>query len=88
MPCAAYPLYERTAKILLIMMQTAGGGTAYKCRQSDIAFALGISRMSTSKALQYLSGLGLVELGYGQIKVPNPERLTRWIKAQTEGKRS
>ena len=78
------PLNERTAKILLIMMQAAGGKKIYECRQSDIAFALGISRMSISKALQYLSSLGLLELGYRQIRIPNPERLANWVKAQTE----
>ena len=78
------PLNERTAKIILIMMQAAGDEKIYECRQSDIAFALGISRMSISKALQYLSGLGLLELGYRQIRVPNPERLANWIKAQAE----
>lgn len=78
------PLNERTAKTILIMMQAAGGEKVYECRQSDIAFALGISRMSISKALQYLSGLGLLELGYRQIRIPNPERLARWVKVQTD----
>ena len=78
------PLNERTAKILLIMMQTAKDDKVYECRQSDIAFALGVSRMSISKALQHLSGLGLLELGYGQIRVPSPERLASWVKVQTD----
>lgn len=78
------PLTERTAKILLIMMQTAGKNLTFECRQSDLAFALGISRMSMSKALQKLSRLGLIELGYGEIRISDPEKLAIWVREQTD----
>ena len=73
------PIRARTAKILLIMMRSSGDINAFKCRQSDLAYTLGVSRMSLSKALKQLARLGLIETGYGEIKVPNFETLAAWV---------
>lgn len=74
------PIRERTAKILLSIAQLAGNTKSFKCRQSDLAFTLGISRVSTGKALKQLEHLGLLELGYGVIELPYPDRLTDWVE--------
>ena len=44
--------------------------------------AAGSSRVSVGKALKELERRDLIELGYGQIMVPDGERLTDWIKEQ------
>ena len=61
------------------MLQTAGGNQTFEYRQSELAFALGVSRTSLRTALKQLRELGLVETGYGQIRVPEPDRMQRWV---------
>ena len=73
------PLLERTAKILQIMIGTGGNPKSLDCRQSDLAYTLGVSRVSLGKALQKLAKLGLVELGYGHIQLPDPAKLKVWV---------
>lgn len=73
------PMRERTAKVLFTLIQTAGDVDAFECRQSDLAFALGVSRTSLSTALKQLVELELVETGYGQIKLPDPDRMRDWV---------
>lgn len=73
------PLTQRTAKVLLLMMKTSGADRHFKARQSDLAFALGISRVSLGKALGKLKDLGLIEIGYGQISLINPEDMENWV---------
>lgn len=78
------PMRERTAKILLTLMQSAGTPDAFKCRQSDLAFTLGVSRMSLSTALKQLAALGLVETGYGEVRLPEPDRMADWVARKCE----
>lgn len=73
------PMRERTAKVLFTLLQTAGGDRSFKYRQSDLAFALGVSRTSLNAALKQLRALGLIETGYGQIHVSEPEMMERWV---------
>ena len=73
------PIRERTAKILLSMLRSASGVQSFNYRQSELAHALGISRTSLSTALRQLKSLGLIEIGYGQIHVPNAGRLHDWV---------
>ena len=73
------PMRERTAKVLFTMLQTAGGEQSFDYRQSELAFALGVSRTSLSKALQQLCALGLIEIGYGRIDIPDPEKMRDWV---------
>lgn len=73
------PMRERTAKVLFTLLQTAGGAQSFEYRQSDLAFALGVSRTSLSTALKQLARLGLIETGYGRINIPDPERMRDWV---------
>ncbi|MCR9077911.1 MAG: Crp/Fnr family transcriptional regulator [Hyphomonadaceae bacterium] len=75
------PMRERTAKVLWTLIQTAGDVDKFECRQSDLAFALGVSRTSLSTALKQLAVLGLVKTGYGQITLPDPEKMKDWVGA-------
>lgn len=73
------PMLERTAKVLRLIMQTSTSKDSYKCRQSDLAFTLGVSRVSLGKALRQLETLGLIELGYGEIRISSIENMEKWI---------
>ena len=79
------PIRERTAKVLLTTLQTAGSDRSFEYRQTELADALGISRTSLSTALRQLRELGLIETGYGQIRVPEPDRLQRWVAIHCGG---
>ncbi|GGX65728.1 Crp/Fnr family transcriptional regulator [Litorimonas cladophorae] len=76
------PVLERVAKVLVILMTTAGQTSQFYTRQSDLAVTLGLSRTSLSKALGRLEADGLVTRGYGQIRLPDRDRLITWITAR------
>lgn len=76
------PIREQTARILLSMTQPASTSDTLKCLQSDLAFTLGVSRVSLNRALGNLTELGLIRLGYGQIEVPSVPRLRAWVNQQ------
>lgn len=48
-------------------------------RQQDLAYTFGLSRVSVSKSLNKLQNEGLIELGYGCVRFPNPDKLKRWL---------
>lgn len=73
------PMRERTAKILLLMLQSGGGRQFFDYRQTELADALGVSRTSLNSALRQLRELGLIETGYGQIRVPDIGRMQNWV---------
>lgn len=73
------PLRERTAKVLLNLMMANEEENGLQCRQSDLAATLGVTRASLNKALQQLSDLGLIKLGYGQISLSTDEALKIWV---------
>ena len=75
------PIRERTAKILRSMSHTAGNPNLLECRQSELAYTLGVSRISLNKALKQLADLNLIELGYGKIRISNPADLSDWVAA-------
>ncbi|MEO1251096.1 MAG: Crp/Fnr family transcriptional regulator [Pseudomonadota bacterium] len=72
-------LPQRTAKLLHSMAQSSGDPHSVACRQSDLAFTLGVSRVSIGKALSGLQRSKLIRLGYGRIDIPDPSALERWI---------
>lgn len=73
------PITERTAKILRSMSHTAGNPSLLECRQSELAYTLGVSRISLNKALKRLAELDLIKLGYGQIRIPDPAYFSDWV---------
>lgn len=73
------PMRERTAKVLFTMLQTAGGDQSFAYSQSELAYALGVSRTSLHNALRQLRDLGLVETGYGRIHISDPEKMQHWV---------
>lgn len=74
------PIVERTAKTLLSMSYTLGGSTVLHSRQDDLAYTLGVTRVSLGKALKKLSKLGLIDVGYRKITIINQSELIRWVE--------
>ena len=72
-------LEVRVAKQLMRMSVSGGfSGDVLPIRQTDLAYALGLSRVSVGKALIALQERNLVELGYGEIKISDQIELRRW----------
>ncbi|MCC6924298.1 Crp/Fnr family transcriptional regulator [Novosphingobium sp.] len=72
------------AKILLALWQREGGQTTFDCTQEDLASMLGTSVMSLSKHLKVLKQAGLVETGYRQLRIVDPEVLRAWLRGQSK----
>jgi len=78
-------LHVRLAKFLLSMGQKEGqAATTIKCRQSELAFTLGVSRVALGKAVKRLYMAGLINPGYGQISLPDIARLKTWVAAESK----
>jgi CRP-like cAMP-binding protein len=73
------PILERTASVLLSMSTSSGTFTHVQCKQDELAFALGISRVSLGKALKKLERNGLIKLGYGKIQFTQRQSLEDWV---------
>ena len=62
-------LESRAANLLVMMLNESKEHLTIRCRQADLANALGVSRVSLGKALNTLKSIGLIELGYGKIVI-------------------
>ena len=71
------PLETRVAKFVASMARETADKKTIHCRQSDLAHALGVSRVSMGKSLKALEKKGLIKLGYGQITVPSIKQLSK-----------
>lgn len=74
------PLLERTASALYSMLMTSNFSNSVKCTQDQLAFNLGVSRVSIGKTLRKLEQLKLIQLGYGKINFPDTLLFKRWIE--------
>ncbi len=68
---------EQQIAMLLLRIARTGGFEEddLPLRQADIAFALGMSRVSVGKALDRLKQRGLIRLGYGKITMTDRQAL-------------
>ena len=65
--------------ILLTMAKTSWQHLDLVCRQEELAYALGVSRVSIGKALP---SMGFIRWGYRQIQRLDPEGLLNWIQSE------
>lgn len=72
-------LADRTAKLLASMAPADQTSPTIDCSQSDLGFALGVSRVAIGHALGRLEADGLVERGYGRIRLPDLAALRQRI---------
>lgn len=77
------PLKVRAAKVIAGMARTSKSPDKVESNQSELAFTLGVSRVSIGKALSALQDERLISLGYGRIGVPDRARLESWIAAHS-----
>lgn len=77
------PLAVSAAKMIAGMARSAKHVGEIECNQSDLAFTLGVSRVSIGKVLSGLQDEGLIVLGYGRIGVPDSMALDQWIASRS-----
>jgi CRP/FNR family transcriptional regulator, cyclic AMP receptor protein len=77
-------LPTRICKLLLNGKETNSKTAYVECRQEDLAFMLGVSRVSVGKALKRLQNDELVTLEYGRILLPNVERLIETVDNENQ----
>lgn len=75
------PLPVRIAYLLLTSLEDEPrrGSHEVTCRQEDLAYMLGVSRVAVGKALKSLAADGLVVRRYGNIVLPDVQRLSEWV---------
>lgn len=76
------PLVDRVGRHLIDLLRRHSEGTALPIKQSDLAEAMGASRVSISKALSQLSESGFVATGYGRIHVTDKAGLVKWLESR------
>jgi len=72
-------LQVRLARLLLASVEPGTASASVECRQEDLAFMLGVSRVAAGKALKKIQAAGLVRLGYGRIEIPSVQRLKTMV---------
>lgn len=73
----------RLAKVLLSFLSNEGVLQVVRCRQEELAYILGVTRMSVSKALKLLVEGGLVRLGYKSIEITDQGLLSHWVEERS-----
>ena len=67
----------RLAGLLSTMAGNGKGSATITITQQELADLLGVTRATANAALKELQRLGLVERGYGTIRIPDRDRLAR-----------
>lgn len=75
------PLTAYTAVFIQNNLASTEGSNVLHTSQSELALAVGASRVSVGKALKQLEAEGLIALKYGAIEVLDPQALSDWIDA-------
>ena len=69
----------RVAKLLVSFASKEDGLELVRCKQEELAYMLGVTRLSVSKALRSLVEEGLLSLGYRMIEIIDVPGLKLWI---------
>ena len=73
-------LRARVARLLAAEIEKDETEGTIICRQEDLAFMIGVSRVAVGKALEKLARRGLIETGYGKIHVPDAGQLRAYVR--------
>ncbi|TNE40250.1 MAG: Crp/Fnr family transcriptional regulator [Alphaproteobacteria bacterium] len=76
------PLPARISRLLLTAADPDSQSETIECRQEDLAFMLGVSRVSIGKALKKLQDEGLIEMGFGRIHLPDVQRYRAQVDSE------
>ncbi len=79
-----FSLKARVARLLLAALDTDEHQSTIECRQEDLAFMLGVSRVATGKALKVLEGIHLIKLRYGRVDINDIEGLRLLISDEDQ----
>ncbi len=74
------PLPAQIARLLHAEAESDVPHPSVYCRQEDLAFMLGVSRVAIGKALGKLVGQGLIATGYGKIQILDKAKLARFLR--------
>lgn len=75
----ALPAHVLFAKLLLSFHDSMDNARTLEFVQEIFASYLGVSLVTLNKALRYLKEAGLIETGYRQICITDPDRLRQWL---------
>ena len=75
-------LPARVARLLAAELNQDDAEGVIVCRQEDLAYMIGVSRVAVGKALDKLAARGLIETGYGKIQIPDARRLREYVIRQ------
>ena len=73
------PLKVRLARLLLSVTEDECAEARIDCRQEDLAYMLGVSRVAIGKALKSLEREGFLKLGYGYLRIDAPATLASMV---------
>jgi CRP-like cAMP-binding protein len=71
------------AKLLLDFHDSMGQSRTLEFVQDDFASYIGVSLVTLNKTLRRLKQAALIETGYRQICIVDPDGLRRWVKARS-----
>ena len=77
------PVLVRTAKLLRNLSDRAGGALTIFVKQTELADALGVSRVAIGAALKALAADGLLTQRRGRIEIISRVALDQWITGQS-----
>lgn len=82
------PLRARLARLLLGALEEDDKDQScerrIECRQEDLAYMLGVSRVAIGKVLKVLERDGILKLGYGYLTISRPADLAAMVAAQEQ----
>lgn len=78
------PAEKRIVRLLFNM--DIGGSHTISCTHEELAYALGLSRVTVSRILSGLAKQGLIDLGYRNIRLLNRKKLEHLIADLMENK--
>jgi CRP/FNR family transcriptional regulator, cyclic AMP receptor protein len=78
------PLIYRIARYLIRAHAITGANERIPVGQAELAEATASSRVSVSKSLSEMARLGLIETGYGYVRLLDAKALRAWLAAGEE----
>ncbi len=70
-------------RISMILLAAPTENEVITCRQEELAYLLGVTRVSIARALKRLKDKGFLYVGYGQVGLLDKTGLAEWVKAES-----
>lgn len=69
-------------RIATVLLAAPKEDQVVRCRQDELAYLLGVTRVSVTRSLKRLKDRGLISIGYGQVTLIAVEDLELWVKEE------